>query len=267
MSGFTELDASAFHRVRPLFDVYDYDRVLIGGVFEQQQTGRVFCDDLDDPRCAVMLVANDYVYLVGDPTPADIQDMVEEIPSNVGMDDFEIFCPRNTAWIAALYQVFGDRLKRDGYEYFTFTNTKIEWIQSWQARVPRGMRVERMDADLAKQAEEKLGVATAETWGSVVRFVDDGFGFVVMAENGDLAGGITTYGVGEGMAEIDIATHKAYRRRGLATLMGCVFVDHCLSHNLTPSWTANYGNFGSMATARKLGFVDRFILPCFSLSK
>ncbi len=126
-----------------------------------------------------------------------------------------------------------------------------------------------MDVELARSAEQErtLQVATAQTWGSFERFVERGFGFVVLARNGELAGAISTFGLGEGEAEIDIATRKDYRRQGLTTLMGCAFVAHCLENDLTPSWTANHGNHGSPATARKLGFVERFILPCFSIDE
>lgn len=270
MGKIAELEASMFHRVKSLYDAYDYDRSLIGGVFEQHQKGRIFCDDVDHPKCAAMFHPGDYAYLAGDPKFVDVQDLVEKMPNDAGVvvSDFEIFAPSNTTWVAEFYAAFGDRLARDGYEYFTFTDAKIDWIRKWTARVPDDLQVVKMDLEYARRGQEDkaLQVATAKTWGSVERFVAGGFGFVVVAENGDLAGAISTFGLGEGEAEIDITTHKDYRRQGLATLMGCAFIDHCLSHNLTPSWTANFGNFGSMATARKLGFVDRFILPCFTLS-
>ena len=269
MGGIAELGVSEFHRVKPLFDGFDFDRALIGGVFEQHQKGRIFCDDIQAPTCAVMFHPGDYAYLAGHPTGVNIQQLVALVPrdSGVSVGEYEIFCLRNTTWVAELCVAFGDRLKRGGYEYFTFTNAQLDWILKWPERVPKGMRVMQMDAELARRGEDMFHVVAAQTWGSVERFLESGFGFVVVSENGDLVGAISTFGIGEGMAEIDIATHKDYRRRGLATLMGCAFVDHCLSHKLTPSWTANYGNYGSMATARKLGFVDRFILPCFTLSK
>ena len=268
MGGITELEPSMFHRVVSLFDTYDYDRSLIDGVFEQHQKGRIFCDDVGDPQCAVMFHPGDYAYLAGDPQAVNVRALVEQIPSAKGVvvDEYEFISPRNTIWIAALNATFGDRLRRDGYEYFTFTDVKRVWIQNWQNRVPSGLQVMAMDAELARRAEETLRVATTQTWGSVEHFIAGGFGFVVVAEDGDIAGAISTFGLGKGEAEIDIATHKDYRRQGLATLMGCAFVDHCLAHDLTPSWTANYGNFGSTATARKLGFVDRFILPCFTIT-
>jgi GNAT superfamily N-acetyltransferase len=128
--------------------------------------------------------------------------------------------PRSTSWIARLWATFGDRLQRGGYEYFSFTSARIDWIRRWPERIPRGMQLVPMDVELARRAEQErtLQVATAQTWGSFERFVERGFGFVVLARNGELAGAISTFGLGEGEAEIDIATRKDYRRQGLATL-------------------------------------------------
>lgn len=129
------------------------------------------------------------------------------------------------------------------------------------------MRVQRMDAELARRAQEQktLQVATGANWGSHERFVQSGFGFVVVAGEDTLAAAISTFAIGSGETEIDITTATDFRRQGMATLMGCAFVAHCLKHDLTPSWTANYGNSGSTATARRLDFVDRFALPCFTI--
>jgi len=164
----------------------------------------------------------DYGYLAGDPESGDLRTIIEEAPGAAGIavSEQELLVPRSTSWIARLWATFGDRLQRGGYEYFSFTSARIDWIRRWPERIPRGMQLVPMDVELARRAEQErtLQVATAQTWGSFERFVERGFGFVVLARNGELAGAISTFGLGEGEAEIDIATRKDYRRQGLATL-------------------------------------------------
>lgn len=240
-------------------------------MLERHQVGLIFCDDTQDPQCAVLYHPGNFGYLAGDPESGDLRTLVEEAPGAAGItvSEQELFVPRSTSWIASLSAAFGDRLQRRAYEYFSFTDANTDWIQRWAERVPAGMQVVPMDLELARRAEQDktLQVATAQTWGSFERFVESGFGFVVLAGSDDLLGAISSFALGEDQAEIDIATHEDYRRRGLATLMGCAFIAHCLEKDLTPSWTANYGNHGSTATARKLGFVERFTLPCFSIDE
>ena len=271
MSQAEVLPPAEFEHVAHLFDTYDYDRCLIGSVLERHQAGLIFCDDTLDPQCAVLYHPGDYGYLAGDPESGDLRTIIEEAPGAAGIavSEQELLVPRSTSWIARLWATFGDRLQRGGYEYFSFTSARIDWIRRWPERIPRGMQLVPMDVELARSAEQErtLQVATAQTWGSFEQFVERGFGSVVLARNGELAGAISTFGLGEGEAEIDIATRKDYRRQGLATLMGCAFVAHCLENDLTPSWTANHGNHGSTATGRKLGFVKRFMLPCFSIDE
>ena len=269
MSQAEALAPAAFARVAHLFDAYDYDRCLIGSVLERQQVGLIFCDDTRDPQSAVLFHPGDYGYLAGDPESADLLSLVEEAPAAAGvtLPEQELFVPRSTLWIARLSAAFGDRLQRGAYEYFSFSGNHTDWIMQWPERVPDGMQVVRMDLELARRAQEdeRLQVATAQTWGSFERFVERGFGFVLIAGNGDLLGAISSFALGEGEAEIDIATHRDHRRQGLATLMGCAFIAHCRQNDLTPSWTANHGNQASAATARRLGFVQRFVLPCFTI--
>jgi GNAT superfamily N-acetyltransferase len=263
------LPPAEFERVAHLFDAFDYDRCLIGSVLERHQAGLIFCDDTQDPQCAALYHPGDNGYLAGNPESGDLRRIIEEAPGAAGItvSEQELLVPRSTCWIASLTAAFGDRLQRKAYEYFSFTDANTDWIQRWPERVPAGMQVVPMDLELARRAEQDktLQVATAQTWGSFERFVENGFGFVVVAGSGDLLGAISSFALGEGEAEIDIATHEDHRRQGLATLMGCAFIAHCLEKDLTPSWTANFGNRGSTATARRLGFVQRFVLPCFTI--
>lgn len=267
MGDIFEWDGEDVVRMAHLFDVYDYDRALIGSILERRQSGRIFCDAVNDPKCAVLFHLGHYAYVAGDVDGVHVKALIETIPyeQGVNVDAYELFVPEAT-WISALGITFQERLRKGGYAYTTFTDSVLAWIQEWPERVPEGMQLIQMNEILAQQAEEALYVATGETWDSFARFVAEGFGFVLMS-GANLIGAISTFSIGEGLAEIDIAVRKDFRRQGLATLLGCAFVDHCLKNGLTPSWTANEGNLGSLATARKLGFVDRFVLPCFKIAK
>ena len=269
MAGVIQLHGEDVSRVEPLFAAYDYDRSLIGGVLEDKNPGHVFCEWGANPTAAILFHPVDYAYLAGDARAIRIETLVVDAPraASLEISDFELFAPRQTTWIAALRAAFGSRLERDTYEYFAFARARESWVRDWQSRLPDGIEVVAMDEDLAQRAQQdrNLQVTTGQTWGGYDRFVESGFGFIALID-GEPVAAISTFSLGHGEAEIDIATHPDYRRRGLATLLGCAYVCHCLDRDLTPSWTTNYGNLGSAATARRLGFVDRFALPCFTIT-
>jgi len=179
MAKVVELESGDFKLVEPLFEAFDSDRSLIGGVLEGNQIGRVFCEDAPTPRVAALFHPGEYGYVAGDPEVGDLRSLVEEVPCTAGVDveEYEFLMPRNSTWIAHLNAVFGDRLKRDGYEYFTFTDSKMDWIRKWSDRLPDGVKIVQMDRDLARRAEKAFHVAAVACWGSVERFIDGGFGF------------------------------------------------------------------------------------------
>lgn len=55
--------------------------------------------------------------------------------------------------------------------------------------------------------------------------------------------------------EIGIETREAYRGKGLAELSSRALIDYCLENDCTPDWSCLDRNAGSLALARKLGFV------------
>ena len=56
--------------------------------------------------------------------------------------------------------------------------------------------------------------------------------------------------------EIDVETAESYRNRGFATAAGIEFIDLCLNRSLIPNYSCWEHNIGSVALAKKLGFVE-----------
>ena len=66
-----------------------------------------------------------------------------------------------------------------------------------------------------------------------------------------------------GGIEIEIATRKDYRRKGLATICGARIILECMDRNLYPSWDAQ--NKWSVALAEKLGYHYERTYPAFEI--
>ena len=92
-------------------------------------------------------------------------------------------------------------------------------------------------------------------WGSYDAYAAHGFGFALLM-SGAIASTITAITVSRRHALINVATEPPYRRRGLATLVSACFVEHCLERGLLPVWDTDDTNAGSIALARRVGFIE-----------
>ena len=69
---------------------------------------------------------------------------------------------------------------------------------------------------------------------------------------GMFVSGASSAAVGGGKVEIEIQTHRQFRRRGLARTVAAALIQYCLQRGLEPCWDA--ANGPSAALARQLGF-------------
>jgi RimJ/RimL family protein N-acetyltransferase len=125
----------------------------------------------------------------------------------------------------------------------------------WRAHVPTGCHVQRYDRALAESAG-----GIAECWGSIVRFLSHGLGYAVL-KGDEVVSRCHTVLVGDRRMEISIETAEPYRRKGLAMLAACAFVEHCLQAGLHPDWSCWLPNEASGKLAEKIGFKRETDVP------
>jgi len=78
-------------------------------------------------------------------------------------------------------------------------------------------------------------------------------GYAVMAlKNGEIAAACGVYAPADGQWEVEIDTHPAFRRHGLAAACGAKFLLHCIRMEKVPHWDAMTPV--SLSLAEKLGF-------------
>ena len=78
-----------------------------------------------------------------------------------------------------------------------------------------------------------------------------GLGIVVLL-GGIPVAGASSYTAWSGGIEIEIDTHPAHRKQGLASACGAALIEECLKRKLYPSWDAH--DERSLALAEKLGY-------------
>lgn len=202
---------------------------------------------------AAQIVNGDFAFLAGDASCADALALVSHVP-----EDFQakvmIVAASDAAWHPVIEQAFGERAER-GERYAIrkegdcFDRARL---QALTRTLPEGARLCPMDGALYHTALE-----AAWSRDLVSQFRDaadyEARGLGVMAFlNGEPVAGASSYVVFSGGVEVEVDTHKAFRRRGLAAACGAALMLACLARGLYPSWDA--ANPASVALAEKLGY-------------
>ncbi|HDR4722423.1 GNAT family N-acetyltransferase [Bacillus cereus group sp. Sample62] len=113
-------------------------------------------------------------------------------------------------------------------------------------------RIDKSDIERSSEFTEKY---YKEYWGSKERFLNGGFGFCIEQDGMIVAECVSIFN-GNGFAEIDIATHKAYQEKGLAQAVATRFIEHCMQNGITPCWDCYVDNIPSQKLASKLSFYN-----------
>jgi predicted GNAT family acetyltransferase len=96
-----------------------------------------------------------------------------------------------------------------------------------------------------------LDPALVHNFRSHEEFITRGVGLGILHQ-GTFVSGASSAAVGGGRLEIEIQTHRQFRRRGLARALSAALILYCLEHGLEPCWDA--ANESSSALAQQLGF-------------
>lgn len=261
-----ELSPSDFERVKPLFHHTHDLRAAIYTVLEGNQRGRVWVDQVDNPTTAVM--NSDFCYLTSKPDVPDLQaGAVKWLEAEVvNHQEWTGIFSFSEPWEAALQTTL------QAYEVMRFVRVMFdldaqryrELHTGWQKRIPAGFTLQRIDTQTAPYCG-----GIPDMWGGVENFMKHGFGFCMLDDSQPdvqqaLAASVQTVFVGDRHAETGVETKEAYRRKGLATILCCAYLDFCLENGICPEWGCG-DNEASELLAIKLGYTNRRERPLLFL--
>lgn len=246
-----QLQPEAYEKVRPLFKALDFN-LIIAAVIEGTSPGRIFVDNLNQPRSA-FIDSPEGQFLVGnDQTPA-FNDALRALLIQEDWHELYLFIHPDT-WKTQLPSLFGAEPQLTHRQHYLCTNLQLDW----QSSLPEGYTIHRITRELLEQPglqvpEHIFGWIEAN-WGTLDNFEQRGFGVCTVHANEVVSWSIADCVSGD-QCEIGIHTAPAYRQRGLAALTAAAAVDHAFSRSLTTvGWHCNADNVGSWKTAQKGGF-------------
>lgn len=238
-----ELRPSQLAHAASLFTDIGHSIPIVFSVLEGTAAGRVFVDRLPQPRSAFVHVAGAFSYVVGDGADETFgRELValvfDELLPSWEEQELVLFA-FSDAWRAKLDQLLAPkgaiRIHRKTFAWDP--NRAPEW-RTWRSRMPAGYR---MESTALAEGDPRFGVR--------------------MLKSEEAVGECTSVFVGRGEAEIDIHTEESHRKLGLGTLTASAFLEECLSRGLRPNWTCWPEREGSIALAKKLGFVETADVP------
>lgn len=258
--GMTELFAQNRERLAPLFFGTQNTMVL---TCLQGHMGRAFADSADSPACAKILVG-DFCLFAGDPGNRAALELVRHIPEEFSSPQL-LAIPPTKRWGALIEQEYDGRLER-------LTRYAIkkepdafdpEQLSQFAARLPQGFSIVQIDRRLAMQCmEQDFSRDFCSQFDSPEDFVRRGLGYCALFD-GRIVAGASSYTIFDGGIEIEVDTHPAFRRRGLAAACAAALILECLDRGWYPSWDA--ANLSSVALSEKLGYHLDYAYPAYAI--
>jgi RimJ/RimL family protein N-acetyltransferase len=258
-----ELKSDEFERARSLFQGFDYS-LSIHAAIEGYNPGRIFVDDVYQPRTALALTVEGYL-LAGDDNNLETDGALRYLFKEK-LFTGEVFV--NGDWSMSLVvhpETWEAKLPKlipthevEKIERYQYLCRALKF--DWRNNIPEEYTVRCVDRTLLNDAEVVFPDAVREwmdfkeMWWTEENFLSRGVSFVITRER-EVAAWCTPDCVAGDQIDVGVITHPAHRRRGLAAVAVAATVEHCLSCGFSAiGWHCNAGNVGSWKTAEKVGF-------------
>lgn len=211
----------------------------------EDEFGMVCVDDPAAPTVA-SLALSDIVMFLGDPAGASASYFLETTPPPYYL------MPSSDGWWKRVLDWNPGGARRQKRSLFSESTLEKDRLEQLAGQPPSGVEVRRFDRDIVLEAVSATwSVSFVENFESVEDFLERGIGFGVF-HGGRLVAGASSFTMAGGRCEVQVDTHRRFRRRGLATLASSHLLLYCLEKGLRPHWDA--ANAASCALAGKLGF-------------
>src|SRR5215475_8648902 len=242
MTVLIELDSGNRTSLRKLFDRYPCLHGSVAAVIEGGM-GQVFANAREEPCVALAML--DFHFLAGDPLHANALPLVKLLqPGDV------VIAP-TPAWQHLVATIYPSALAVYHREAFQADQFDVDTLRRFRQALPSGFALRQVRLEEVTQFATDLAPALVYNFRSHEEFMSRGVGLGIQHQ-GMFVSGASSAAVGGGRLEIEIQTHRQFRRRGLARAVAAALILYCLEHGLEPCWDA--ANEPSAALARQLGF-------------
>lgn len=246
-----ELAPPEYTLALPLFANFP-QHVLPQAICQGHNPGRVFVDQQDAPRTALIGTTVGYFLLAGESAPEQLPSLHQILHESLlpaaqaaGETGF-ILLPADESWKPHLPTLLPGCEVLEIYRR-PFAFDAAQFAKHAPIQIPDGFQLLPVDAGLA----ERVGILGS--WATVEDFLAHGLGVALVAGE-EIASVCTSVFASRTRVELDIHTAEKYQRRGFATLTARAFIAACLERGLHPNWECFWENAPSIALAERVGF-------------
>ena len=214
----------------------------------QGYMGNAFADDPIHPK-SVQIIVGDFCIFSGVPN----EELAKHKPK-YSKSDFIIMTSENQEWGKLIENIYKGRAKK-----ITRYSTKKEVNIFDKEQLKKALKENNSDYEIKfidesiynKILENKWSKDLCSQFTNYEDFKKRGLGVAALID-GKVVSGASSYTIFKNGIEIEVDTHKCYRKKGLAYLCCCKLILECLDKNLYPSWDAH--NQASLNLSKKLGY-------------
>ncbi|MEC9489248.1 MAG: GNAT family N-acetyltransferase [Halanaerobium sp.] len=254
-----ELMKADYHKVRPLFCGINHNIPVVYSVIEKNSPGKIFVDNHEEPKSALLYPTGSYFYVTGDETNLDFNQSLsrlifsEILPSRKEAE--MVLFSFTESWRSKLDVILEDKgAIRITRKVFTFSEERFKRAIPGPVKTPDGYFLKPIDEKIA----EKINVN--DSWNSIADFIDKGIGICLLKGDDMISVCYSIYLGGE-EAEIDIFTKEEYRDQGFGWLTAAAFISRCVELGIKPNWACWPYRKASYSLALKLGFTGPEDVP------
>lgn len=262
----TELQQNEFPKCKELLN--ERGQLEVQAVVKGVNPGRIFVDNIDTPRTALIWLGNNDGFLfIGNEDNEQfnhqINGFIDQVivpeAKKVGLHYFEGI-GNHPKWNQTIEKIFNHR-ELGSWKQRVYTLHKENYKANNEPSIKEGYTVLKIDNILFEDNTIKnpafLQSKILSFWSSVECFLNKGIGYCVVYDHHIISLCFSGFVV-ENVHCIDIETLEAYRGNKLAQKLAHHFVKNCLAQGLVPYWDCMDSNKPSIAVAENIGFTNVF---------
>lgn len=258
-----ELESSHFGLLNQLLQSFNIEYYnVLAAIFEGNNRAKIFVDDIETPKTALVWAINCMFYFIGDSENPNFNkyliDTLNEVITpeslEMGADAFVCTLLHEEGWKERVEMYFADRKIEIGYRQ-EFSFDKELYYKRHHKEIPSYGCIKKIDLELIMSDHKGLlRDDICEFWYSVQDFIVKGVGFCLLVDDQVVSSCFSCYSSMKGL-DININTYDDINRnKGYAELTAVAFIDYCIDNNLLFYWETYDNNAESIALAEKLGF-------------
>jgi GNAT superfamily N-acetyltransferase len=257
----------------------EINNLFARSVIEKHVTGKVFVDNIANPKTAYVIHPYGLSLLFGDYSNIRFNNEFKSyaMNHNSSLEKYEWMQTFPREWDNVLHDLFGNMLVKSSENAINQIHGTIEIHTRVNFNFNRDKYLQNKKLSLSKNNliletnsshfEQMPGsVIPLKFWDSAKDFEEKGKGFTLL-HNGEIASTAYSAFVHEDKLEIGIETVEKYRGLGFAELTCNKLIDYCLENDLIPIWSCRFENTASYSLAQKLGFELTLMIPFYRLCK